>query len=315
MDGPLSADYSVEVGLDRAGTKEQFDPIKFTGLRQQKVALSFAESGNLVCQTKVTDWEVEYNTKGVYGDLWFRISVYKKDELKTLLIPEETRPYMAAQEAGAESKRLFARMTQDESPPQNIEFVNLPKTWLTNKPLPVLVRVSLPKAHQAPLEQKVIFFQGKEPPDGKPIPKEALLGVGDFDPEKGMCAITLPGPEKDGALVLSVRFITKAGIPGVQTGTINVLDAKFALCTIKGTVAHGKDGQPGLAVILSDGEGKPKQKVKTGKKGEFVFEKVPPGSYFISSAMNFPALKGFTQVDVPEGKELIENVAVRLMAK
>jgi hypothetical protein len=109
--------------------------------------------------------------------------------------------------------------------------------------------------------------------------------------------------------------MTRAGIPATKTTIINVKDAKFATAKIKGVVAHGKDGQPKLDVTLSDAEGKAKATVKTNAKGEFVFDKVPPGSYVISSKRGFPALVGSTKLEVPEGKELIENVTVVLMAK
>ncbi len=314
MDGPLSPDYRVELALDRAGTKQEYETVKFTGLRQQKVGLGFSPAGDLVCQTKVQDWQAEFNTTGVFGKLWFRVSVFKKDELVTLLIPEETRPHLATQEAGFESKRLFARVIQDETPPLNLEFVNLPKNWLTGKPLPVLIRVTRPQAHQAPIEKKVIFFAGKPAPDGK-INPESIVGIGEFDAERGICSIVLPGPEMAEPLTLSVQVTTRAGIPAVKTGVVNVKDAKFALATIKGVVAHGKEGQPKLDVVLADGEGKPKASVKSNAKGEFVFEKVPPGSYVISSKRGFPALVGSLKLTVPEGKELIDNVNLRLIAK
>lgn len=313
MDGPLDADYRVEVALDRAGTKE-YETVKFIGLRQQKVGLTFSPAGDFVCHTKVQDWQAEFNTTGVFGNAWFRVSVFKKGDLVALLVPEETRPHLADQEYLAESKRLFALVTQDETPPQEVAFVNLPKEWLTGKPLPVLVRVKVPEAHQAPIDKKVIFFRGKAAPDGK-INPENILGIGEFDAQKGTCSIVLPGPESPETLVLSVQLMTRAGIVGTKTGTVNVKDAKFALCKIKGVVAHGKDGQPNLAVTLADGDGKAKASVKTNAKGEFVFDKVPPGKYLISSVKAFPALVGSAKVVVPEGVELIDNVSVRLMAK
>ena len=50
-------------------------------------------------------------------------------------------------------------------------------------------------------------------------------------------------------------------------------------------------------------------------KGEFAFEKVAPGSYLVSGEVTTPALVGVAKVEVPEGKELVDNVMVKLLAK
>ncbi|MBI2807781.1 MAG: carboxypeptidase regulatory-like domain-containing protein [Planctomycetes bacterium] len=315
MDGPLGPDYRVEIGLDRTGKKEQFVEVqKFTGLREQKIALRFSPAGNFVCKTEVNDWHPEFNTTGIFGHLWFRVAVYKKDQQMALSIPEEVRPELADQEPGVESKSLFARVTQDETPPMGVEFVNLPRNWLTGKPLPIVVRVKLREDHQAPLDTKVLFFKGKAPPDGK-IDPESILGIGEYDPDKGTCSILLPAPEKEDVLQISVKVQTRAGVPALKSAVINIKDRKSALATIMGTVAHGKNGQPKLTVTLSDEKGKPKATAKTNAKGQFVFEDVAPGNYIISAKLGFPALVGATRVPVPVGTELIENVTVQLLAK
>jgi hypothetical protein len=315
MDGPASPDYRVEIGLDRAGMKGEYETKKFVGLRQQKIGLTFSAAGDLVCHTTVRDWQTDFDTKDVYGDLFFRVSVFRKDELVSLLVPKETRPYLAAQEPSADSKRLFARVTQDESPPREIQFVDPPKLWYVGKPLPVTVRVRAPKAHQAPIDKKVIFFRGKAPKDGAKIDPESIVGYGEFDEEKAAVSAVLPAPEKAEELTLSVQLTTLVGVAGVKTVTFPVLEAKFATCKIKGTVAHGQLGQPNLTVYLGDAKGKQLATVKTNAKGDFVFERVRPGSYLISAAVNSPALLGVLPLEVPEGTELIENVAVKLMAK
>jgi hypothetical protein len=314
MDGPLSPEYSLELGVDRAGTREQFETQTFTGLRQQRVTMAFSEAGDLVLQTKVQDWQAEFNTTDVYGHIWFRVAVYKNKELVTLLIPDDPRPYYATLEAGSESKRVFARVTQDETPPQNLDFINPPKSWFTAKPLPLIVRAKVPLAHQAPIEKKVLFFKGKAPPPDGKIPEDAVLGFGDFNTETGSVSITLP-PQEEGALVVTAQFMTRVGIPGYKTTTINVRDAKNALCTVRGTVAHGKLVQPNLEVVLLDEKGKAKATVKSGKKGEFVFEKVPPGIYVIFSASRSPAVQGQATITVMEGQEELDKVDIRLLAK
>ncbi len=315
MDGPTSPDYRVEIALDRAGMKGEYEIKKFVGLRQQKIGLTFSPAGDLVCQTTVRDWQTEFDTNEVYGDIFFRVSVFKKDELVTLLVPRETRPNLAVQEPSADAKRLFARVTQDDLPPQDIQFVDPPKVWYVGKPLAVTVKVRAPKPHQAPIDKKVTFFRGKAPKDGAKIDPESIIGYGEFDEEKSAVSAVLPAPEKAEELALSVQLTTRVGVTGVKTATFPVLEAKFATCRIKGKVAHGTLGQPNLTVFLGDAKGKQLATVKTNAKGEFVFDRVAPGSYLISAAVTSPALVGVLTVEVPEGTELIENVAVKLMAK
>jgi hypothetical protein len=314
LDGPLNADYRVEIGLDRAGKKERFLDEKFVGIRQQKIRLGFSEGGDLVCHTQVRDWQAEFDTTGVYGRIWFRLVVFKKDrktgkyEEVELSFPEETRPYLAGMTADVESKRLYAAVIQDETPPEDVEFVDLPKTWIPGKPLPVEVKTRKREEHQAPIE-KVVLFKGKVPADGKFNP-DAILGAADFDAKKGLWSVVIPPQEKNDVLDLTALVTTQTGEKAVKSAT--VIFKKLA--RIKGTVLHGTLAQANLAVTLSDPKGKVLGVVKSKAKGEFEFDSVAPGSYIVSSVMSFPALLGFTKVEVPEGKDPVE-VTVRLLAK
>ncbi len=315
MDGPISSDFQVEVALDRAGMKSEYEIKQFIGLRQQKIGLSFSPAGYLVCHTTVRDWQTTFDTKEIYGDIFFRVSVFKKGELVSLLLSKEARPSLATQEPSADSKRLFARVTQDDLPPQDVQFVDPPKVWFVGKPLAVTVKVKAPKLHQAPIERKVVFFRGKAPKDGAKIDPGSVIGYGEFEEGKSVVNAVLPAPDKAEEMELSVQLTTAVGVPGVKTVIFPVLEAKSATCTIKGKVAHGMLAQPNLTVFLGDAKGKVLATAKTNAEGGFVFGKVAPGSYLISATVNFPALIGVIMVAVPEGKELIENVAVRLLAK
>ena len=42
---------------------------------------------------------------------------------------------------------------------------------------------------------------------------------------------------------------------------------------------------------------------------------VLPGKYFVYAIVNFPPLVGSSKVEVAEGQELVDNVALRLLAK
>lgn len=323
LDGPLDADYRVEVALDRAGTKERFPQVvNLTGLRQQKARLGVSAAGDLLCQTEVRDWQIAFDTTGVFGNLWLRLAVFKKNgksgkyEEVELLTGDEARPGLASMEIDVESKRLFARVTQDESRPEEIEFVDLPREWAVGKPLLVQARVRKRDAVQAPID-KVTLLRGKVPADGK-INPDTILGAGAFDARTEAWSIVLPAQDKIEPMEISVQFVTKTGAVGAKSATISFNDPTAGgkgIATVKGKITHGPIAQPNLAVALYDDKGQVKGSQKTDAKGEFAFEKVPPGNYVISSMQAFPALVGQTKVEVPAGKELIENVTVRLLAK
>ena len=300
--------------------KEQFQVINRAGLRQQKISLSFSPAGDLVWQTEVKDWQVEFDTSGVYGDIWLRVRVFKKDsksgkeEKVTLTHPKESRSQLAALETDGDSKELFARVVQDESPATETEFVDLPEQLYVGKPLPVTVKIRKRDAQQAPVE-KVIFFRGKAPAKGDVNP-DLILGVGKLDPKTGEWSFQLPVQEKAEPLELSVQATTRTGVMAVKTATIAIQSiAGKGIAKIKGKVAHGDLPQGNRPVTLSDAKGKVIGTEKTNDKGEYVFDKVPPGDYVVRSTMSSPMLVGQTKVAVPEGKELIDNVNIRLLAK
>ena len=320
LDGPLDAGYRVEVGLDRTAMKEQFQVVNRTGLRQQKISLSFSAAGDLVWQTEVKDWQVEFDTTGVFGDIWLRVRVFKKnsktgkEEKVTLTHPKESRFHLATLETDDNDKALFARVVQDESPAAEIEFVDLPEQIFVGRPLPVTVKIRKRDAQQAPVA-KVLFFRGKQPAKGDFDP-ELLLGVGKLDPKTGEWSFQLPAQEKAEPLVLSVQATTQTGVLAVKTATIAIkATSGKGIAKIKGTVARGELPQLKLTVTLSDAKGNLIGTEKTNDKGEFVFENVPPGNYVVRSTMSSPALIGQTKVVVPEGEILVDKVSVRLLAK
>jgi hypothetical protein len=317
MDGPLDPSYRVELGLDRAGAKEQFQTVSFTGLRQQKIRLSTNAAGDLVWTTEVSDWSAEFDTTGVFGDIWFRLRVFNKNGKESeveLIYPEGPSGRLATLEADGDSKRLYARVSQDESLPNDIEIVDLPKQWPAGKPLPLVVKLGKRAAAQAPVE-KVLLIRGKIPADGKLGP-DAVLGVGEFDLKAETWGFTLPGQEKNDAFIVTIQAITQTGVTATKVVPLVITaPGKGGLAKIKGTVAHGDLPQMGRPVVLANKKREAVASTKTGEGGAFLFENVPPGEYVIYSNMTTPALVGQTPVSVPEGVELVDKVLVRLKAK
>jgi hypothetical protein len=318
LDGPLDPSYRVELGLDRAGAKEQFQTVSFTGLRRQKISFSINPAGDLLWSTVVSDHHAEFDTTGVFGDIWFRVRVFNKNGGKEkeaeLIYPEQAIGRMAPLEADGDSKRLYARVSQDESSPNDIEIVDLPKQWPAGKPLPLIVKLGKRAEAQAPVE-KVLLIRGKIPADGKLGP-DAVLGVGEFDVKAETWAFTLPAQEKNDALIVTIQVTTQTGISATKVIPLVITaPGQAGLAKIKGTVAHGALPQKGRPVALANKEGKIIATTKSIEEGAFVFEKVPPGEYTVYSSMSTPALVGQTPVSVPEGVELVDKVLVKLKAK
>ncbi len=320
LDGPLQGDYRVEVALDRTGARELFNQVvKLPSLRQQKVRIGIAPTGDLRCQTEVRDWQLEFDTTGVYGRMWLRVAVLHRGRLASdyepieLAIPTYAGPALAPLEVDAESRRAFVRVIQDDSRPEGIVFVDVPAEWPANKPLPVKIKVAERGIDQAPIATAVLL-RGKVPPDGKLNP-DALLGPVPFDVKAGAFRTTLPPQNKVGPLELSVLLTTHAGVSASETVVVALKEPAKAIARITGTVTYGPNPIPNAAVALIDEKGMAKANTKSSPTGTFAFEKVPPGNYVISAAQSFPALVGQAKVTVPEGVELVDKVAIRLLSK
>lgn len=323
LDGPLDAEYRVELGLDRAGTREQFNQrVQFNGLREQKARIGIAPTGDLLCQTEVRDWQVEFDTTGVFGNIWFRLEVFKKDrftgkfEERELSIPPFVAAHRAPLRVDADLKRAYARVIQDRTPPEDVEFVDLPRAWSLGKPMPLFVKTRERGDHQAPIE-KLLLLRGKAPQDGK-INPDFILGSGVFDEERSLWQVTMPPQEKIELLEFSAILTTGTGVSASRSATISIVDPTAGgkgIAKVTGKLTYGPNPVPNASVSLLDEKGVVKGSVKSTPKGEYAFDKVPPGNYVVYATQSFPALVGRANVQVPEGKELVEKIDVRLLSK
>ena len=131
-DGPLTDDYQLRIELDKQGNKLQFrDEQTKTGLRNQNASLSVSAEKKLVCDVRVTDWRVTFNTTNLFSDVVFRVNVWKKGpkdyEKVKVTFPEGNRAHLATIEADANNTNLYARVSLEESAPADLQYVNLPK--------------------------------------------------------------------------------------------------------------------------------------------------------------------------------------------
>ncbi|MBI1832811.1 MAG: carboxypeptidase regulatory-like domain-containing protein, partial [Planctomycetes bacterium] len=261
-------------------------------------------------------WQFDFDTTGIDGNLYFRVAVFRKDEPQKLTVPTEVRGDIAPSNLDAGSQYAYARVNQDESKPENVEFVNVPKEWPIGKSMKAHVRVRKREESQAPVDQ-IVFFRGEPAADGKLNP-ESIIGKGVFDPAKSECFFELPPREKGEVLPLSVKVTTKSGAFAFAAATINFkadYEPGKVLAKLVGHVVRGDLGQPGLEVSLTDEKGNAKGKAKTGGQGKFVFEKVAPGVYFLSASRPSLGLTGRIRVEVPDGTALIDDLTLKLSVK
>ncbi len=318
MDGGLDVGQ-LEVGLDRTGKRdlERFQVRKLPGLRRQKVHLSIGPAGELVWQSDVRDWQPEFDTTDVFGPVTFQVRVLSGGKGIDLVPTPGKRAGETYLQADPDLPgRLFAQVILDNSPPENVKFVNLKTEWAKGKAFPVQARAdSRDKGRLAPIV-KAVFFQGKTPANGK-VKEDAVLALGELDAASGLWKAEIPATDKE-SLELNVQLATATGMEATPARPTMIFfhaagSAKWA--TVKGSVVYGDLRQPEVTVTLGDANGKVKGTAKTDDKGAFAFEKVVPGSYYVTASKNFPALIGQVPFEVPGGQDLVENVAVRLRAK
>ncbi len=325
IDGPLSADYKVRVGLDRTGDTDDpqgTDLLEFVGLRQQNVSLSISKEGKLVCQADVRDWQAQFDTGDIFSrTVKIRVNIIKDKEKVKLAVAQESRPLVARMETDdreKEIKSIFAQVTLDESAPEGLKL-DLPKEASAGEPLEIRASIKDRKSSQAPIA-RVTVFRGKAPKDDKEeIKADDILAVENvIDPKLKAWKFTLPPQEKAEPINLSVQFITQTGVKATITDMLTLRSGGETkkLFTIKGTVLRGSLGQPSLKVTLLDGKKNVKGTAKTNNKGAFVFENVEPGTYTVACAVSVQNLVGVSQpINVPDQKKKELDVTVSLLTK
>jgi hypothetical protein len=214
---------------------------------------------------------------------------------------------------------LFALVSQGESTPEGLRFVDLPKEWPIGKPLEFAVRIRERTPDQAPIA-RVICFRGKLKDDKQEIKLEDIIEkVEAPDANRTEWLFRIPPQAKPETMIVSVLVISRTGERGMITDAVDFVPAKLAgkmLYKIKGTVKHGDLVQPDLTVTLLGAKRKALATARTGPKGEFVFDEVEPGTYIVASSRSFLNLVGESAPFPVPGKDKKDvNVVLTLMAK
>ncbi|MCI0681410.1 MAG: carboxypeptidase-like regulatory domain-containing protein [Gemmataceae bacterium] len=313
----------VELGFNRSDADKDvknfakrfttIPPEGLPGLRSIKLAIDAGKKGDLVCMLTATDWEVPVTTADLLGRRFLRLRVVDTDGTKLKVSGQALKP-LEAQRPGlaplsVDKDEVLAAVTIDDSAAEVVRFSGVSEDWRPGAKVEVKVETApRDKARYAPIE-KAIFYFGK-PSAGKIEAKEQFEGK-ELEPDVWSAIVRTP--DKDGRYELAVTFQTGTGMRSAASELVSVKTAAPGefVTTLKGKVLDSAERpKAGAKVLLMDAKGKPKGLQEAGAKGEFVFEKVPPGDYFLEASTAIPRNKGIVAVKVPPGKELVEKDVV-----
>jgi hypothetical protein len=296
----------IGVALNQNDELEQ-KPIslaKFHGDRQITVLFNpMGPKGGLLFKPEFKDWSTELNLSEVFGKRTFRLRLLDKDGN-----PIKVR-------SGAEGEpveKVEKTLVLDASKPEEVKFLDFPKTLVKGLDLPLKARGVDPESGI----QEVIFFAGKPTPDGKLPPNPIVAEGKPVDQTRTVWAADLPvSTDQKGMFEVSVRFTNNAGLSATETIRIQLLDPAAAgtadgkgapakkETSVEGTVVEGSRSQPNVKVTLRDERGLAKATTTTDAKGKFVFKDIAPGTYRITASKTSSNTRGETTVAVPEGQK------------
>ena len=260
---------TLELWIRKAGDGNDLDKneiVKLGGARDERVWVDVAgpvDAGFLISSSS-KDWLKPLDIRNFRGKCEV-VAVLKNKQLQGGKV--ESAPF---------------NLTIDANIPERLEFVKFPDKHLKGTPLPVTVTgVDLDTRIE-----KVFFYLGKPGDDGKFSPETLKFdGAEVLDKKKlptGAYTVLLPLPaDKRGRMFISAVLVDAVGLTVTKTQTIELVDAPPPTGAINGTISIGERRQPGIKVLLLNGEGKEKANALTNEYGRYKFEKVPVGDYVV----------------------------------
>lgn len=251
-----------------------------------------SSDGALLFEASIRDARVPIDTTGIRGQRKLEVQLFNAD--------------------GTEIDEASRTVTFDDSPPDQVRFLDLPAQAQRNLPLSLSANGFDPESGIA----KVFFFLGR-PVDGKAPLTSPAVAASPTNDAKTTWTATLPllGDRK-GPTDVSVQFVNGVGLGTFETATIDLVDAdpKNGPGKIQGVVLEGDRPQANLEVVLSGDKAavmnkdKDKGKTKTKEDGTFVFDNVAPGTYEVSCAKPSTERKATVPVTVPPNQTVTVKV-------
>jgi hypothetical protein len=297
LDNVTRSDVILELGVDPAGTgayKTQECP----GDREQNVWLSpKSPDGAIVFKSEVKDWQRTLDLSKTTATL----------KLRGRLLDPNKKPLEIEDEGEQPTFEVFQPVTIDKTPP-SVQFTEAPDKLGRGTQYTFHV---IAEDKESGIES-VDLFLDNPPKDEKTVPDVAERASAPRDENRnGVWTCTLKMPVDRTSTPVSVRAVNRAHLTTwskpltIQLADSAAMEAgeKPTTGTIKGTVKNaGGLPQPDLEVVLTNVESKKQvNKVKTDK-GEFIFEKVPPGSYRLDCSKPEAQTKCSAEVVVEAGK-------------
>jgi hypothetical protein len=257
---------------DKGNVKETFaDVAEFAGPRQ--VTVRYARGGpggSLIFQPEVNYWATTIDLSGVTGRTKLRVTAANA-EGKSIDLLDARNP--AAKGAG---KSVEREVRLDSSPPDVLEFVNLPRRVVRGKSFQIAARAE----DQESDVSRVRFYLGKTFSDEK-LPQEVVAVEGAYDEVEEVwdAAAPIPVPADQASPVrLNVVAVNGVGLAATKSVVIPVIDPPTI---ITGKVLENNAPVENLDVLLITPKNVIEDRVKSGKGGVYAFFGVQKGVYYL----------------------------------
>jgi hypothetical protein len=210
-----------------------------------------------------------------------------------------------------------AAITLDATPPAITDLAaNLEKRDTHLRGAPVYVTAKIEDQLPDSTIKHVVFFVGKLLPKDVIAPEAIKIEGVNFPAGSRSWVAQLPiQTDKPGTFEVGVQATNGAGLVTSKTITLRLVDGPKGAeggvvgAKIIGKVVVGGRPQPDVPVVLGDpNKGEVKGFTKTNAAGEFVFEKIMPGVYSLTSSKAALGLRGTTLVQVPPGVAVVDRV-------
>jgi hypothetical protein len=308
--GPAPDEVTLEVSVFRDSSKGDLQfrkKLPAPGHRKHELAFALGgPDGALLLKTGERDWTLaDLDTKKIQGKLGERF-------LQIRLLDKQGKVVTWLDKNNRRQKLEYAKtVTFVKGLGGLVAFIKKPSRALFGQDLALEARSKNPDLRLS----EVAMFLGKPPADGKvpPTAEEAVPGKGatwaaeltlpEAGKKKVVVSLVAKGQFADGVMhTLTDSFTLRLAKPKVKKPK---KDPMFG--TIKGKVMlGGRLEQVGVKVLLAPAGDHKKEDEKTketNKKGAFVFKKLKPGKYKVSSVKNEDAhVKGDKEVEVKAGE-------------
>ncbi len=292
--------------------------VEYRGEREKTLLFTAGgPNGGLVFLPKLTDRDTKLDLSSVYGPAQLRVRLFteKNEPIKFRDLLND-RP---------DATELVQTIILDNTPPEEVQWVNLPETVIRGKTLTLAAMGTDPESDV----RSVRFWLGKPTLDGK-IPADAVLLPGRPNKAENLprkvwaVSVNIPEDQSLGLLPVAAQFTNGSGLSTIITGLVRVLPVIVAVgpgvpakvllkkSSIAGNVMEGDRPQAGIPVSLYKvGVLTALATATTNAMGEYLFKDLDPGNYTVVSAKSASRTRGQVGV-VLAAEEVKTGVLIKL---